>query len=108
MKVDDKTVYDPNFLSGWASPDAATTLKGAAPSPDIAHANVRVGVTPSEEKIFLYWPAPEGHPADPLGDPVNAYLVQGRPTTKGDGTALNFDNADTDDHRRRYRLRACY
>ena len=22
MKVDDKTVYDPNFLSGWASPDA--------------------------------------------------------------------------------------
>ena len=29
MKVDDKTVYDPNFLSGWASPDAASsTLKG--------------------------------------------------------------------------------
>ena len=85
MKVDDETVYDPNFLSGWASPDVASTRKGAAPD-DINHANVRVGVTRSEEKIFLYWPAPQGHPEDPLGDPVNAYLVQGRPLTQGDGT----------------------
>ena len=84
MKVGDDVVYDPNFLSGWASPDSDTTLPGAEPD-GITHANVRVGVTPSEEKIFLYWsPQQEG----PLGDPVNAYLVQGRPTTQGDGTPL--------------------
>ena len=92
MKVGDKTVYDPNFLSGWASPDSATTLKGAEPD-RIAHADVRVGVTPSEEKIFLYWPAPEGHPGDPMGDPVNAYKVEGRPLTQGDGTPLTADDA---------------
>ena len=91
MKVDDETVYDPNFLSGWASPDVASTRKGAAPAL-IAHGDVRVGVTPSEEKIFLYWPAPDGPPADPMGDPVNAYLVQGRTTTKGNGLPLNADD----------------
>ena len=89
MEVGGKTVYDPNSLSKWASPDAATTLDGAAP-PEITAATVRVGVSPAVPKIFLYWPPPD----DPLGDPVNAYKVEGRPTTKPDGSNLNYDNSD--------------
>ena len=76
MKVGDETVYDPNFLSGWASPDAASTLKGPSLQV-IVHDKCESWVTPSEEKIFLYWPAPQGHPADPMGDPVNAYQSRG-------------------------------
>ncbi len=86
MKVDDKVVHDPNYLSPWASPDSATTLPGDAPD-TIDHEDVRVAVSPAEEKIFLYWPKP----GDPMGDPVNAYKVEGRPISKADGSALDFD-----------------
>ena len=87
MKVGEETVYDPNFLSGWASPDAATTLPGAAP-PVIDHVTARVGVSPAVQKVFLYWTPP----GDPLGDPVNAYKVEGRPTSKADGMELDLED----------------
>ena len=83
MKVDGEAVPDPNYMSAWATPDTATTLTGAAP-PAIDHAGVRVGVSPAAVKLFLYWSPPE----DPLGDPVNAYKVEGRPTTQKDGSSL--------------------
>ena len=79
--ADGKTVYDPNYLSPWASPDSATTLTGAAPG---AVENVRGGVSPSVPKIFLHWSPPD----DPMGDPVNAYLVRGRPISQPDGEPL--------------------
>ena len=90
-KVDDETVYDPNFLGPWASPDAATTLDGAPPGV-ITPISVRIGVSPAVPKIFLYWPPP----GDTLGDPVNAYKVEGRPTTKPDGSPLNYNNSEAD------------
>lgn len=82
MKVDGKDVPDPNYMSGWSVPASDNTLVGAVPATPTA---LPTGVSPAEEKIFLFWTPP----GDPLGDPITHYIVQGRPTADADGGTLD-------------------
>ena len=86
MKVDGKDVPDPNYLSGWSVPASGNTLVGAVP---LGPTPLAAGVSPAEEKIFLFWTPP----ADTLGDPITHYVVQGRPIADADGNPLDLPTA---------------
>ena len=86
--ADDEDVPNPSFTSGWSETDDAETLKGAMPD---APTNLEPGVSPAVTGVWLYWTPPTNTTAepnaDPMGDPISAYEVEGRPTSR-------FDDAD--------------
>ena len=81
---DDEDVPNPSFISGWSNTDTDTTLRGAMPPPVVP---LEPGVSPSVTGVWLYW-TPPLPAADPLGDPIAGYEVEGRPT-------MRFDDAET-------------
>ena len=87
MKVGDKVVPNPSYQSDWSFAASDSTLPGALPA---LVTLARVGVSPAEVKVFLFWTPP----LDPLGDPITDYVVEGRPNTQADGMALDGNVLD--------------
>ena len=76
--ADDEDVSNPSFTSGWTETADAETLMGDMPD---APAVLEPGVSPAVTGVWLYWtPPPTTGNADPMGDPITAYEVEGRPT----------------------------
>ena len=61
--------------SGWSSTATDTTLRGAVPD---GLMDLRSAVTPTELNVWLFW-APPAPAAEPMGDAITGYEVQGRP-----------------------------
>ena len=86
--ADDEDVPNSSFTSGWSETDDAETLKGAMPATPTP---LEPGVSPAVTGVWLYWTPPTNTTAtpnaDPMGDPITAYEVEGRPTQR-------FNDAD--------------